>query len=224
MITLAIFDMAGTTVDEDNVVYKTVHQVLTQAGYPLEFKTVLTIAAGKEKSQAIGDAIAHLTGQAAPEEEVKTIHRHFKEMLREAYRSHTASPMPFAEDLFEHLQQADIRVVLNTGYDRPTADTLLTQLGWNDSALIDLTLTADDVSQGRPHPDMIQRAMQHFGINDSQRVAKTGDSIVDVEEGRNAGCGVVVGITTGAHTAEQLQSARPTHIIDSLREFMPGIQ
>ena len=224
MITLAIFDMAGTTIDENNIVYKTVHQALEQAGYTIDFETVLAIAAGKEKLQAIRDALSHLKREAAPDEEAKAIHHHFKQMLQDAYQSHTPAPMPFAEDLFRQLHAADMKVALNTGYDRPTADTLLLQLGWKNSELVDLTLTADDVTRGRPHPDMIRKAMQYFDIHDSRKVAKTGDSIVDIEEGSNAGCGAVIGITTGAHTAEQLQTANPTHIINSLSEFLPIVR
>ena len=33
MIKLVVFDMAGTTVDEDNVVYKTVRTAINFAGY-----------------------------------------------------------------------------------------------------------------------------------------------------------------------------------------------
>lgn len=53
MIQLVVFDMAGTTVNEQNVVYKTVHQAIEHAGYPVSLDTVLLIAAGKEKFEAV---------------------------------------------------------------------------------------------------------------------------------------------------------------------------
>jgi beta-phosphoglucomutase-like phosphatase (HAD superfamily) len=34
MVKLVVFDMAGTTIDEDNVVYKTHQQSIELAGYP----------------------------------------------------------------------------------------------------------------------------------------------------------------------------------------------
>jgi phosphoglycolate phosphatase-like HAD superfamily hydrolase len=68
---------------------------------------------------------------------------------------------------------------------------------------------------------MIWFAMKHFGITDGREVAKVGDSIIDIEEGRNAGCLLNVGITTGAHTLQQLQSANPEGIIDNLLELLP---
>ena len=49
MIKLVVFDMAGTTVDEDNVVYKTVRDAINAAGYEFSLEQVLTHGAGKEK-------------------------------------------------------------------------------------------------------------------------------------------------------------------------------
>ena len=50
-------------------------------------------------------------------------------------------------------------------------------------------------------------------------VAKVGDSIIDIEEGKNAGCALSIGITTGAHSFEQLQTAMPNFIIDNLLQL-----
>jgi hypothetical protein len=45
------------------------------------------------------------------------------------------------------------------------------------------------------------------------------DTVFDIEEGKNAGCGLSIGITTGTHTRERLASARPDHIVDHLAEI-----
>ena len=42
---------------------------------------------------------------------------------------------------------------------------------------------------------------------------------MDIEEGRNANCGLVVAVTTGAYTREQLQQCNPDYIIDSLQQL-----
>jgi phosphoglycolate phosphatase-like HAD superfamily hydrolase len=47
---------------------------------------------------------------------------------------------------------------------------------------------------------------------------------VDVEEGRNAACGIVVSVTTGAYTRDQLASYGPDFIIDDLKELLPIIE
>ena len=52
--------MAGTVVDEQNLVYKTVQQAIERAGHPTDLPTVLRYAAGKEKRTAIQDVLQHL--------------------------------------------------------------------------------------------------------------------------------------------------------------------
>jgi phosphoglycolate phosphatase-like HAD superfamily hydrolase len=81
-------------------------------------------------------------------------------------------------------------------------------------------VTATDVSRNRPYPDMIRLAMKEFSIDDPREVAKVGDSVIDIEEGVNAGCSLNIGITTGAHTRQQLQSVKPDYIIDNLLELL----
>jgi len=67
---------------------------------------------------------------------------------------------------------------------------------------------------------MILRAMELFEMTDASEVLKIGDSTIDIEEGKNAGCGITVGITTGAQTRDQLAMASPDYIIDNLHELL----
>ena len=113
--------------------------------------------------------------------------------------------------------------VLNTGYTRPIAELLMQQVGWTIPQTVDGLVTASDVTQGRPHPDMILAAMQLTGITDPQVVAKVGDSVIDIEEGINAGCGLVAGVITGAQTYTQLATANPTYIFKNLTELLSKI-
>lgn len=217
---LIVFDMAGTTIDEDNLVYKTVRQAVQRAGHEVSLETVLQHAAGKEKLQAIRDVLAAITEGEATEEAARSIYLDFADLLETAYTDNTARPMPGAEQVFRELQAQGVKVALNTGYSRQVAHRLLEQLGWLVHPMIDLVVTADDVQRSRPHPDMIFFAMEKLGISDARSVGKIGDSIVDIEEGLNAGCGLVAGITTGAQTAGQLDTALPTNIFDSLEELL----
>ena len=71
---------------------------------------------------------------------------------------------------------------------------------------------------------MIETLITDLGISSSASVLKVGDTEVDVEEGRNAACGTVVSVTTGAYTREQLEPHHPDFIIDDLRELLPMIE
>jgi len=219
MIKLFVFDMAGTSVDEDNLVYKTIQKAIERGGHPVSLETVLDYAAGKEKLKAITDVLTHLNGKADPIE-AKIIFEDFKASLVMAYDNEPIKPIKDVEEVFELLRSKGITVALNTGYDINTAQKLMGKLNWTIPETVDILVTASDVEKGRPFPDMIVKAMEDAGISDPGQVAKIGDSAIDIEEGHNAGCGLVLGITTGAQTAEQLDRANPHHILNGTKEIM----
>jgi phosphonatase-like hydrolase len=219
MIKMIVFDMAGTSINENNVVYKTVQKAVNEAGYNFTLDEVLAHAAGKEKLQAIKDVLK--SAGKTDDELAAAIYKNFIAQLAKAYETLEMSPMTGAEDLFKELKKKGIYAVLNTGYDRKTAQTILNKLGWEEGKQIDGMVTASDVKNNRPLPDMINFAMDRFGVKSSDDVVKVGDSIIDIEEGENAGCGLTIGVTTGAHTREQLETASPDYILDSLMEIVP---
>ncbi|MHA7831947.1 MAG: phosphonatase-like hydrolase [Flagellimonas sp.] len=215
-IELAVFDMAGTTVNEDNVVYKTVRAALEKAGVEVTLDTVLEFGAGKEKFKAIADILeATKTTGVDP----NIVFEDFKGMLAEAYANLDVTTYDGVEELFKTLKSKEVKVVLNTGYDQKTAQSLLNKLGWVPGNQIDAVITADDVVKGRPSSEMIDKAMAMFGITASDKVLKAGDSVIDIEEGKNANCGLTVGVLTGAQTREQLATAEPSMILETLSDL-----
>ena len=216
---MVVFDMAGTTVDEKNLVYKTLHLSLQKAGVDCTLDEVLAHGAGKEKRKAIEDVL-HQLQVSLPEAGIDEIYAHFLQSLTGAYQFADVKPQPGADAVFRELKAHGIHVVLNTGYDSFTANTLIQKLNWKVGEEIDLLVTASDVVHGRPAPDMIRLAMEHFHLTEAADVVKVGDSAIDIEEGKNADCGLVAGITTGAHTPEQLQQANPDFVIGSLSELL----
>lgn len=219
MIQMVVFDMAGTTVDEDNVVYKTLHAAIQQAGFPCSFDQVLEWGAGREKLQAIQFVLQSLN-YSPNDTEANAIYADFIIRLSAAYQALHIKEIPHANEVMRILRQKNILVVLNTGYNLTTAQTLLHKLGWREGIDFDALITASDVLSARPFPDMIQLAMNRFQIEDPSVVVKVGDSTIDIEEGRNAGCSLNIGITTGAHTKKQLETVNPDFIIDDLIELL----
>jgi phosphonatase-like hydrolase len=223
MIKMVVFDMAGTTVDEDNVVYKTLRRAINDEGFDFSLEQVLAEGAGKEKLQAIKSILAVFTG-IEDDKLADAVYRRFRMLLKIAYDELDVKPQHNALALFRALRERDIFVILNTGYDADTAESLISKLGWRKGSEFDGLVTASDVENNRPDPDMILLAMHQFDIHDAAEVAKVGDSIIDIEEGRRAGCSLSIGITTGAHTFGQLQSAEPDFIVDDLLELLPLLE
>lgn len=222
-VLMVVFDMAGTTVDEDNVVYKTLQEAIIQYSFPVTLDQVLQFGAGKEKLQAIVDILEN-TGYKSSSENIGLIYAYFIDRLAENYENLDVKPLPDVERTFKELKERNIKVVLNTGYNRKTAESLIAKLGWNNLNQFDLLITASDVNKNRPQPDMILLAMSQLGISDPGKVVKVGDSAVDIQEGQNAKCGLSIGVTSGAHTPEQLEKANPDYIIDNLFELIGIIE
>jgi len=217
---MVVFDMAGTTVDENNVVYKTLQAAIVNAGIQVTLDDVLLHGAGKEKLQAIKDVLVSLGHETTLAQE---IYHYFIVALENAYLNLEVTPCHNAETVFALLKKQEIKVVLNTGYNRATATGLLSKLNWIEGKDIDLLVTASDVANNRPAPDMIDYAIKHFAIKDPSTVVKVGDSAIDIEEGKNAGCGKTFGVTTGAQTREQIQVADPTAVVEDLLEILDKI-
>jgi len=220
MIKMVVFDMAGTTVNENMIVYKTLQTAINQRGFDFTLDQVLAEGAGKEKMDAI-KAVLSVYANTQDSQLTDTIYQNFITMLASAYSTAEITPQENAAELFRDLKKRNILVVLNTGYNKETAQSLISKLGWQPGVQIDGLITATDVQHSRPSPDMIQLAMDQFGISNPLEVIKVGDSIIDIEEGVNAGCGFSIGITTGAHTRQQLETVSPDYILDDLIELLP---
>lgn len=230
-IKLCVFDMAGTTVNEDNLVYKTVcdaiNQILKEAGQTdkqVNLDLCLEFGAGKEKRQAISDILNERfkndnTVAIDIEKWTDIAFSVFKAALAQAYTQETVKTFDGMLDLFQKLKDSGRKVVLNTGYDSKTANKILTILGWSVGYELDMLITADDVDNGRPAPDMITLAMDKCGITNPQQVLKAGDSGIDIEEGKNAKCGLCVGVLTGAQTKEQLEKYAPDIVLAKLTDL-----
>jgi len=218
-ISMVVFDMAGTTIDEDNIVYKTLQKSINDFGIVVNLEGVLAIGAGKEKLNAIQDIIKEY-GNVNDLKKADKILKVFLDNLATAYEAFDIKSMTNAESVLFELRNKNILVVLNTGYDKQTANFILNKINWRQFHHFDLLVTASDVINSRPAPDMITYAMNLFSINDSKKVIKVGDSKIDIEEGKNANCLYNIGVTTGAQTREQLLEANPDYIIDDLNDLI----
>ena len=218
-IAMVVFDMAGTSVDEGNVVYRTLHKAIEKVCPSVSFEDVLKLGAGKEKLQAIRETLSG-SNISLNEATIQEIFKDFLGLLDIAYANLIVVPTNNTERLFNELRTKDIKVVLNTGYNTVTAISLLNKLNWVKGVQYDLLVTSSDVSNNRPMPDMILYAMDKLNITDASTVIKVGDSTIDIEEGRNAGCKYNIGVTTGAHTKAQLESAKPDYIFDNIYDLV----
>ncbi|SDP02393.1 phosphonatase-like hydrolase [Mucilaginibacter sp. OK268] len=221
-IKLVVFDIAGTTVKDDQEVSKAFQAALKKYNYNIELNRIDPLM-GYEKTLAIKQILLLIendTDKITPEL-ISDIHKEFVQQMIRFYQYEPGiEPLPHAEETLAALRAAGVKVGINTGFSRDIADTIVTRLQWREKGLIDYVVGSDEVELGRPHPYMIQKMMLEAGITDPLQVVKVGDTEVDVREGQNVGCKYVIAVTTGAFTREQLEPYNPSHIIDDIAQVI----
>jgi phosphonatase-like hydrolase len=216
-IELVVFDVDGTTVREDGGVNECIRKALAAVGIPSTREEV-DLLARVPKAVAIRTLIAKTIGtERATEELVSEVHADYLHRVTDHYRrAARLEPMPHAEETLVRLKRAGVRIALDSAFGRVVLDAILDRLGWKTTRLIDATVASDEVGRGRPYPDMILRAMALAGVRRTEAVAKVGDTPSDLEQGASAGCGLVIGVMNGSHTAQQLRHSPHTHLISHL--------
>jgi phosphonatase-like hydrolase len=221
-VKLVVFDLAGTTVKDNNDVSKAFQSALFRYGYDIPLELINPIM-GYEKTEAI----TKMLNAYEPDVTKITlalildIHREFvAEMIDHYSFKGTIEALPNVEETFAALREMGIRVGINTGFSRDIADAIIRRLQWREKHLIDHMVASDEVPKGRPFPFMIEKMMKEGGVDDAAEVAKVGDTEVDVREGQNTGCRFVIAVTTGAFSRENLEPYHPTHIIDDIAEVL----
>lgn len=214
---LAVMDMAGTTVFDADAVNVCLREALAHVARHSVTRDDVNRVMGIAKPVAI----AQLLDKSGPDDPlVQDVLADFQERMLAFYRTNPAvREMSGAFEVFRRLRAMGIRVALDTGFSRAIADAVLKRLGWECGKQIDASVTVDDVPAGRPAPYMIYRAMELTGVIDVRTVIKVGDTPVDLLEGDNAQCGMIVGVTEGSHTAEQLRPYPHTALIPTIREL-----
>lgn len=219
---LVMFDLAGTTVD-DNVegvplVTVAMRDAFKKHGYDIDPETVNKYR-GLEKKDAIRcivkDEIPQNQMGTSSAIEVEVIFRDFKDFLNK-HLSSIKSEIPGTSEVFLKLKAQGVKIAVGSGFPHSVVESIVSALQWMN--LVDCLCSAEKDGHGRPHPAMIHSAMKCFGITDPRTVVKVGDTKADVEEGKNAGCWTVA-VLTGTQSADYIKESNPDYIINSVSDF-----
>lgn len=213
--------MAGTTVEDSNNVHNALVQGFKEHDYTINIADANRVM-GIPKPVAIRTLLEENFGlKENTDELVNRIHEAFKNAMLHFYKNDPSVKAKHnAKETFKALRDKGILVGIDTGFSRDIADTIFERLQWKEDNLFDYSVTSDEVAQGRPHPDMILKAMKDLNISSAEEVAKVGDTASDLHEGNSAGCRYVIGITTGAFTEEELVREPHTHLVSDLLQVV----
>jgi phosphoglycolate phosphatase len=211
-IRLAIFDMAGTTVDDrvDGVplVLKSYSDAFEAHGVHVPME-ILNEQRGRDKWTVISE----LGGDEAP-----AIYEDFLGVLNA--NMGRVKEVTGASETFRFLRDRSVAVVASTGFPAEVAEAIVEHLGWLRDGLIDGWVCSEQVGASRPDPAMILEAMRRYGVTDPGEVLKVDDTAKGIEEGLNAGAHTV-GVLTGTQSVQRLSVAGPHSILPSVAG-LPG--
>lgn len=134
--------------------------------------------------------------------EVQRLGDRKEELYRDILRRDGIRALPGVVELLRALKQAGIPRVVGSSTPRKNIDTVMDTAGLG--GLFDAIVSAEDVTRGKPEPDVFLQAGAKIGRTPAECVVIE-DAHVGIEAARRAGMRVIAVATT--HPMESLQDA-----------------
>ncbi len=199
---LIVFDWDGTVMDSTAVIASSIQAACRDLDLP-----VPSDAAAR---YVIGMGLAEALRHAVPDADESMY-----EPLAVRYRHHFLSQdaaIPLfagARETIEELHAQGYWLAVATGKNRNGLNRALAASGLGE--YFHATRTADQTFS-KPHPAMLLELMDELGMS-AERVLMVGDTTHDLQMAINADVDAV-GVTHGAHPAEQLSALKPLALLD----------
>jgi pyrophosphatase PpaX len=203
-----LFDLDGTLIDSLRLILDSYHHTLAQHGLPARTDA--------EWLRGVGTP---LTVQLAEwRDELGTI-----EALIATYREYNlkhhdrmVTVYPGVVDAVRELKAAGIQTGLVTSKNRQGALRGLKLVGLE--ALMDVLVCADEVTNPKPHPEPVEKAVALLGA-EPDTTLYVGDSVHDMHSGRAAGV-LTAAALWGPFGRHELEEARPDFWLNTPRDLV----
>jgi HAD superfamily hydrolase (TIGR01509 family) len=199
----AVFDVDGTLVDTNHLHVVTWWEAFRQAGHRVPMHAV---------HRAVGltsaDLIGHLLGEDRDTGEDARISAAHTTLYAQYFDRLPA--FADAGRLLRRLHREGWTVVLATSASGPELRALRRALDADDA--VDATASSDDVRQGKPAPEPVERALELAGVP-PERAVFVGDTVWDMRAGAVAGVRCV-GLLCGGIPRADLMAAGADAVYD----------
>ena len=125
------------------------------------------------------------------------------------------------EQLFQDLRQKGIKIGIGTGLPKAQCYKIIDHLNWNKANFQYIGISSE-LGKARPDPIMILDMMQTLNIISKNSFLKVGDTLADMEEGKNAGV-KTVGVLSGTQPKTTLEKGHPDFLIYEIGAIMDVI-
>ena len=205
---IIILDFDGTLGDTAAVIIKTMHATIEELGLPSR--------TDEECAAMIGLRLVEIPPVLFPDCNVDG------ELYAQTYRRlfhiyNVDGAVELYPNVPETLSELKKRgLVLTIASSRSNASLMEYVKSLNMTSIISYILGADDVKDGKPHPEAVNRTLEHFGFQPDEAIV-VGDTVFDIQMGANAGTRTC-GVTYGNGSRESLADA--TWIIDDFGQLL----
>jgi phosphonoacetaldehyde hydrolase len=133
----------------------------------------------------VAEAWTAVHGMPASEYDIDDLFNSFVPMQISVLKEF-AEPIPGLLEVVQELRDRNMKIGTTTGYLRPMMEVLAPKAKENGYEP-DCIVCPDEVPAGRPYPWMCYENAIQLGVYPMQTIVKVGDTLVDIEEGLNAG-------------------------------------
>ncbi len=199
-----ILDWAGTTVDYGSLSpIRAMQYVFRQRGIEVSDDEVRRDMGLLKKDHIrsllrlarVREAWQQHSGRPPEESDVEQLYAEFQP-IQLARLDRDSDVIPGVTEALERMRRRGLKIGSTTGYTRPMLEVLLKRAATQGYAP-DCSLVPDDVGGGRPLPWMCYEIAVRLKVFPLESFVKVGDTIVDTEEGLNAGMWTVGVVRTG---------------------------
>lgn len=211
MIKAVIFDLDGTLADTLPAYFAAYHKVLREELNIDPDNEIIREKFGKRATEIMVGILTEMHIDPKKVDIERLIGRIRDEFV---LRIESVRLLPGALNLLKELK-GKYPVALGTSSRNYATNIILDMFGIRQ--YFDAVVTGEDVTHSKPHPEMFLLAAKRLGMKPSECVVLE-DAVYGVEAAKAGGISVVA-VTTGASTREELEKAKPTAIISTLKEF-----
>ena len=133
----------------------------------------------------VAEAWTAVHGMPASEDDIADLFNSFVPMQISVLKEF-AEPIPGLLEVVQELRDRNMKIGTTTGYLRQMMEVLAPKAKENGYEP-DCIVCPDEVPAGRPYPWMCYENAIQLGVYPMQAIVKVGDTLVDIEEGLNAG-------------------------------------
>jgi HAD superfamily hydrolase (TIGR01509 family) len=195
-----IFDIDGTLIDSNPAHVEAWGIAFGKFGYRVGRDRIeVEIGKGGDK------LVPSILGKEADEKDGERLRKTEPEEFAAIARSRGLHPFDRAMDLLGVVRRRGLKVVLATSSNGEQLKTLQEAAKVDLEGACDVLVTADEVEESKPSPDLVAAAVARAGLSPAQ-CAMVGDTLYDMQSAKHAGV-IGLGVTSGYQSCETLKAS-----------------